>query len=198
MKAVRSTETSMSETADRKHWTWEDYLQIPDDGKRYEIVRGELIVSPSARWRHQRIAFVLAHKIELFAGPRHLGECVAASTDVVLANDSVVQPDVQFISTERLSLVAQGHVAGPPDLAIEVLSESSRNYDRVVKRQLYSDYGVLEYWVVDPAGETIAQFVRERGELVDRGLVSSGDLRSLAALPGFAVPLAEIFRTVGA
>jgi Uma2 family endonuclease len=193
METVRVKEPSMAETADRKHWTYEDYLRLPDDGKRYEIVRGDLIVSPSPRWRHQRIAFLLGHHIERYAGPRGLGQCVAASTDVVLANDSVVQPDVQFISTERLRIVEKGPVVGPPDFAAEILSESSKKYDTVTKRQLYAEHGVREYWIVDPELERVEQFVLESGDLVHKGVVSSGEVRSLAVLPGLAVKLADLF-----
>ena len=125
--------------------------------------------------------------------PRRLGSVWHAPYDVILAEDVVVQPDILFVGKPRVEIVLKRGIFGPPDLVIEILSESDPERDTVRKLAIYGRHGVPEYWIVDPERDRIEVFVLEGGALVRRAVHESGELRSLVALPGFAAPLDEIF-----
>jgi Uma2 family endonuclease len=119
----------------------------------------------------------------------------AAPCDVILSDEDIVEPDLLFISAARSAIVTEKNIQGPPDLVVEILSDSTRKTDEVVKRKLYERYGVREYWIVDPDLETV-----KIHRLTDQGFVRAADLTSEAneilstpLLPGFQAPLAEIF-----
>jgi Uma2 family endonuclease len=183
----------MTRTDSDRHWTYADYLRLPDDGTRCEILEGERVMTPSPFPRHQIVAFNLVGLLRDFVVPRHLGRLLFAPSDVVLAEDVVVQPDVFFFQASRASLVEEHGIFGAPDLVIEILSESDPKRDTVRKLAIYARHGVHEYWIVDPDADRIDVFVREGSELVRKAAHDSGEVRSLAALPGFSARLAEIF-----
>lgn len=145
----------MSATSAAPPLTYEDYLTIPDDGKRHEIIDGVEFMSPSPSASHQRVAQRLYLALAPHVEDRSLGEVFIAPFDVLLSNTDIVQPDLLFVSTQNLTDVKEHGVEGPPDLVVEVLSEGNRRYDEVRKRNLYSRHGVTEYWVLDPALETV-------------------------------------------
>jgi Uma2 family endonuclease len=183
----------MPDTAEPRHWTYEDYVHLPDDGKRYEILRGEKLVCPSPKSKHQVLLLRLAMLFSEFIEERHLGRCFIAPLDVVLAEDVVLQPDILFIAKDRLGIVQERCIAGAPDFVVEILSESTRTRDYLAKRQLYAEHGVREYWIVDPDLDRVEPFVLEGGDLVHKGVISAGEVKSAAVLPGFAVKLADLF-----
>ncbi|MBI3847644.1 MAG: Uma2 family endonuclease [Planctomycetes bacterium] len=183
----------MSETAERTHWTYDDYRDLPDDGKRYEIIRGKLIVSPAPRSKHQYVVNALTFHLHAFVRERNLGLVFGPAPDVVLAKDSVVQPDILFVSNERKHVFRRGVVKGAPDFVVEVLSESTRGRDTNAKRGLYAEHGVREYWLVDPVAERIEIYALEGTSLVKKAEITEGHAASLSALPGFTVPLMDLF-----
>ncbi|HEX7809719.1 MAG TPA: Uma2 family endonuclease [Thermoanaerobaculia bacterium] len=130
--------------------TYEDYLELPNDGKRYEILDGELFVNPAPVPLHQIIVRQLLRAIQDYFDAHGGGEAIASPIDVVLAHDTVVQPDLVAVTASRLSIIGPKNVQGAPDLVIEVLSERTRQFDENTKRKLYEQSGVLEYWIVDP------------------------------------------------
>jgi Uma2 family endonuclease len=135
-------------------FTYHDYLQLPDD-KRYELVEGELCLVPSPSLYHQRISRELGTALHLYLRKHDLGETFYAPCDVVLSEISVVQPDLIFVSRERLGILAEANVQGAPDLVVEILSPSTGQRDLGIKRSLYAKYGVREYWIVDPEDKTV-------------------------------------------
>jgi len=132
--------------------TYDDLCQMPDDRNRYEIIGGELIVSPSPFRPHQKVSYRLTQLIGDYVDAHHLGELYVAPVDVRLSPHNVVEPDLLFIRQDRLGIYGStGPVEGPPDLVVEIISPSSRVMDWTRKAALYADSGVPEYWVVDPA-----------------------------------------------
>ncbi len=125
--------------------TWADLDEMPDDGHRYELIDGALIVTPAPARRHQRGVGGL-YLVLRAACPADL-EVLLAPFDVVIADDTVVQPDVlvasRSASTERA-------LHGPPLLAVEVLSPSTRRIDLMLKRSRYEAAGCPSYWILDP------------------------------------------------
>jgi Uma2 family endonuclease len=175
------------------HWTYDDYLRLPDDGTRCEIIEGERLVNPAPFTRHQVVSFNLGLLLGGFVLPRRLGRILQAPCDVILAEDTVVQPDILFVSRARKSVIEERGIFGPPDLVIEILSASDPSRDTVRKLGIYARHGVREYWIVDPDADRIEVFVLEGKDLVRKAEHERGEARSLVALPGFVAPLSGIF-----
>jgi Uma2 family endonuclease len=175
--------------------TYEDYLLIPDDGKRHQIIGGEHYVTDTPFIRHQRLVVRLTSLLDVFLRKHRLGELLIAPTDVVLSPHDIVQPDLLFISNERASIVEEKNIQGAPDLVIEILSGSTRRLDEVLKRQAYEQFGAREYWIFDPSRK-VTQVWERTGEGLRRSALLSaaaGDVLTTALLPGLEVLLTEIF-----
>ena len=135
--------------------TYEDYLKTPDD-ERYELLDGALIVPPAPNTAHQSVQAELGWRMARFIREGGLGHLFFAPTDVVLSRTDVVQPDLLFISSQRAHIIAPANIQGAPDLIVEIRSDSTAERDESFKRQLYADFGVKEYWLVDPEAATIS------------------------------------------
>jgi Uma2 family endonuclease len=135
-----------------------DLLDTPDDGQRYEIIGGELIVSPAPIPEHQRLLTRLHLLFATFVNAHRLGEVFLAPLDVFLSEHDLVQPDLFFIACERLAIIGPRRIEEAPDLVLEVLSPSTRQVDQVRKAALYATAGVREYWLVDPEARAITVF----------------------------------------
>jgi Uma2 family endonuclease len=172
--------------------TYEDYCLLPDDGKRYEIIEGELFVTPSPRILHQIVVSQLMSELLTFAKRRGLGRVLAAPVDVVFSKFDVVEPDILYVSKQRASVFTEKNLQGAPDLAIEVLSGGTKKRDRTTKLKLYGRFGVQEYWVIDPYGPSAE--IHRRGEegLTLVAKLSAGDALTTPLLPGFSVPLQKL------
>jgi Uma2 family endonuclease len=172
--------------------TYEDYCLLPNDGKRYEIIEGELFVTPAPQTPHQKVVTRLTRYLSSFAEDNDLGVVIVSPYDVVLSRFDVVEPDLLFVSKGRLDILTEKNAQGPPDLVVEVLSESTAEMDRTTKLKLYAKHGVAEYWIIDP-GECTAEVYRRTEE----GFEFTGTLRRSDALtsplfPGFSLPLAKL------
>lgn len=144
--------------------TYEDYFNLPEDGNRYEVVGGELVLmSPSPGTKHQE---VLTRLTEHFLNHcRDSGKFFFAPLDVILDEYHVRQPDFIFVANERLDIVAGKGILGAPDLVAEILSPSTGQTDKTIKREEYGRYGVKEYWIIDPVYELLEQFTLDDGNL---------------------------------
>ena len=140
--------------------TYADYCALPDDGKRYEILDGELFVSPSPIRIHQRIVANLHLEIAPFVRSQKLGEINLAPFDVLLSDHNIVEPDLIYVSTARMSVITDKNIQGAPDLLIEVLSPSTKKRDFKKKRDIYAEWGVDWYWIVDPDAGTLMELKR--------------------------------------
>ena len=175
-------------------WTYSDWLRLPNDGFRYEIIAGELFVSPSPTIDHQNAASELVAAMRTYARREDLGLVLTAPVGVLLpGQDTIVQPDVLFVSKARLEIVRDDVIADAPDLVVEILSPSNWVYDRTRKQEAYLRAGVREYRIVDYRARTVDVLVLDGGEYVQRGQYREGDLAPSEALPGFAIPVADIF-----
>lgn len=175
--------------------TYEDLLDLPDDGKQYELIEGELVVNPPPIPRHQLILLNIATELRIYCRESRAGQTLPAPTDVILAPDVVVQPDVLFIRAEHLHIIRQKNVQGAPTLVVEVLSDSTRRRDEGIKRQLYERHGVDEYWIVDPVIDTIKIYRRTNDAFVRVTELSneSGGVITSPLLPAFALDVSVVF-----
>ncbi len=135
--------------------TYKEYEALPADGRRYEIHDGELSVTPAPSPQHQRIIGNLYTILRQHIEARGLGEVLLSPIDCILAETTIVQPDLIYLDPTRLSLISGRGIEGAPTLVVEVLSPSTTLTDRSTKRQLYRRYGVPYYWIVDPEARTI-------------------------------------------
>ncbi len=129
----------------------EDYWRLPE-GEPVELIRGILVMSPAPNFYHQTISILLS-EVFLRAVRKGRGKSVASPVDVVLSDDSIVQPDLVYVSRARKKIVRQ-RVEGPPDVVVEIHSPSNRRRDRIHKLTLYAEHGVPEVWLVDPEART--------------------------------------------
>lgn len=161
--------------------TYSDYAALPDDGRRYELHRGELSVTPSPGTRHQGAVIALGSRLFEHVKSRGLGKVFVAPTDCILSNVTVVQPDVLYIATDRLAIISERGIEGAPTLAVEVISPSSSRIDRDRKRKLYAEHSVPYYWIVDPVGRSVEAYRLAGLEYVQVGSVTTQP----TALPPF-------------
>ena len=170
-----------------------DLERMPVDGPRFELYDGELSELPAPTLRHQRVAI---HVTELLCEyeRRCGGLAVVSPLDLILDDHNVVQPDVMFIRAERAArLELLGPLRVPPDLAVEVLSPGTEGADRGRKLRLLSRFGVKEYWLIDPAEQTLELHRLEGSAYVLETLAPGNDMVTSPALPGLAFDIARIF-----
>lgn len=136
-------------------YTYQDLLSMPETHTRHEILDGELFVTPTPRLDHQRVARNLAVLMQPLIEAHGLGEVVGPMT-VRIHDEMVFEPDLIFIRADRMEIAdPEGHVHGAPDLVIEILSPSTRSYDRGLKRKKYLESGVPEVWLVDVGARSV-------------------------------------------
>jgi Uma2 family endonuclease len=186
--------TPMSETSLR--WTSADLEVLPDDGKRYEIIDGELYVSKQPHWHHQFTCMRLGRFLDEWNEQTGMG-VVNAAPGLIFAADDDVAPDVIWLSRERRTKVlgADGNLHAAPELVIEVLSPGSSNErrDREAKRKLYSRRGVHEYWIVNWQRQQIEIYRREQAALTLVATLYAQDTLTSPLLPGFVCTVSRLF-----
>lgn len=139
-------------------YTAEEVRQFPDHGLRYEVVRGELFVTPAPGRPHQRAVGELYVLLRPYVEQHGLGEVMLSPFEVEFNEESAVQPDLLVIPPERDSQLNVDRFLGVPSLAIEIISYSSKRTDRLQKRQLYREEGVDEYWIFDPGLRRVERY----------------------------------------
>jgi len=173
--------------------TFAELQEWPDDGRRYELYDGEVIVVPSPFARHQR---VLMHIAEILVGYERAtgGLAFEAPLDIVFSEHNVVQPDLVFFRQERRHLIdMMAATRAAPDLAVEVLSRGTEARDRGRKMQLLARFGVPEYWIVDPVKNTLEIYAL-RAATYERVAIHDEheDVRS-PTLPDLSFPASRVF-----
>lgn len=138
--------------------TYRDYAAIPDDGRRYELHDGELSVTPAPSLDHQIISANLNDVLRRHVPAVTPGLVLYAPLDVILADTTVVQPDIVYFAPDHHHHLSRRGAEGPPTLAVEILSPSTRTIDRGIKRRLYAKYRVPYLWIVDPDAQVIEAF----------------------------------------
>ena len=175
-----------------KLWTYSDLLSLPENGRQYELWDGELIMVPSPTAEHQTLLTDLAYLVQNFVRAQKLGRVLVAPLDVIFTETWTMQPDIIYISRERMGII-QDRIRGAPDLAVEILSPSTTQRDRVEKRVLYARFGVQEYWLVDPKAKQVEVLTLREGEYETAGLYGEKDTLTSPLLKGLSVPLNQVF-----
>lgn len=176
-----------------KKLTWADIKDLPESHGRTELVEGELVVSPTPSLRHQIICRRLGAVLAPFVDSRGLGHFFDRPIHVIFSEHVHYEPDLCFISKERRVDLDAAYFEGPPNLIIEVISESNRSHDTVVKYRDYERFGVPEYWLVDPREEHIRVFALEKGAYRMLGVFGPGEPVASRVLEGVELDPAAIF-----
>ncbi len=173
--------------------TIEEVDRLPEDGNRYELIDGELYVSAAPLNKHQMVSMRFILSMGPFIEKHKLGRLYHAPFDVYLepGKQTRVEPDILFISRDRLSLIKDKGLYGAPNLVIEIVSESSFRADRYDKRDLYQRAGVSEYWIADPDESNV--LVYRFDESAEGRKLAIGDALTTPLLPGLEIPLSFIF-----
>jgi Uma2 family endonuclease len=175
--------------------TADEYLALGETSERYELLDGVVFMSPSPRPKHGRMLSGIVGQLEAYSlSVRPLA--IYSEVDLVLNQSVVYRPDVQVFSAERI----QGdpdRLTIPPELIVELLSESTRALDLMTKKSDYERFGVLEYWVFDPADASVRQFVRAEARAPFEKAPKSEDMVRSIAVPGFALSLAPLKAIAG-
>ena len=162
--------------------TYADYAAIPEDGRRYELRDGELSVTPAPGTTHQAILRDLLGILNEHVKQGGLGVIFPAPIDCILADTTVLQPDLVFVDAAHRALVTERGIEGTPSLVVEILSPSTVGTDRTVKASLYARHGIPWYWIVDPGARTIEALALREGTYV---LASRLEVSARGGLPPF-------------
>jgi Uma2 family endonuclease len=169
--------------------TYHDYLLLPDDGKRYEIIDGDLFVTPSPVTRHQLIVGRFLHHMMTYLETHPVGTVFTAPYDVVLSDTDIVEPDLLLVLYNGRAKITEKNVQGPPDMTLEVLSPGTAARDRDLKRKRYERFGVQEYWLIDPNQNTLEILALKSGRYVQACCASHPAECASTLLPGLVLDL---------
>lgn len=171
----------------------DDIWESPEDGNRYEVIDGGLYVTPPPVWQHQHASDTLFGYLWQHIHPRRLGKIVTAPIGVVLDSENGIQPDLVYVSRERMDIITESGIKGVPDLVVEVLSPSTRARDRGIKMRRYAGAGVPHYWIVDPRTRAVEEYALTEAGYSRVGLSGTGDVFRPALFPGLGIPVDDLW-----
>jgi Uma2 family endonuclease len=175
-----------------KVYTYDDYVKFPE-GAPYQLIGGRLIMTPAPSTYHQIISARLTMKFTDFAQGKGVGLVLYAPIDVYFEETETYQPDIIFISRERLNIIEEERIKGAPDLVVEILSPRTAYYDLKKKFKVYERHGVREYWIVDPQDRNIAVYENQEGKFMLAREVAGKGMVESKILPGFHLELETIW-----
>jgi len=173
--------------------TFEQFRELPNDGKRYELVHGEVHVTPAPVTRHQAVLQNLSGNLWPYVIKNRLGEVWTAPLDVRLGADTALQPDLIFISNARAGIIQEDWIAGSPDLVVEVLSPSTAAHDRATKLPIYAQAGVLEVWFIDPKAKTVEVLTLQGKKYLVEATLAGEQVLVSNLFPNWQLPLPDLF-----
>ena len=173
--------------------SFEEFRRLPSDGKRYELIRGGVHVTPAPSTRHQFVLHNLVLSLGSFVLKKNLGEVCEAPLDVRLSEDTALRPDLIFVSNARAAVIQESFIDGPPDLVVEILSPSTAAHDRATKLSIYAAAEVPEVWLIDSQAKTV-EVLKLQGKKYFVEATHAGDQVLASNLfPGWQLPLKDLF-----
>ncbi|MBI4207466.1 MAG: Uma2 family endonuclease [Betaproteobacteria bacterium] len=181
-------------TPSARRWSYSEFARLPDDGNRYEVIGGELYVTPAPGTRHQLLVTRLGHILSGFVEEHRLGWVIVSPVDVLFAEGDYVEPDLVFVRRERKGIISDRGIEAAPDLVVEVLSESTSKTDRGVKRERYTHFGVPQYWIVDPEERTVEIYQLTQDPVRSSVARETMTAHLIPGGPALTIDLAELFK----
>ncbi len=189
-RAPKSGKPKKNKVKQPKLMTFDDYNQLtPPESGHYELHNGRIIPIPKATETHQTIALKLALQLGNHIVKNKLGKLLSPPIDVVFSPNDTLQPDILFVSNERLSII-ENQVKGAPDFIIEIgNTEKAMSY----RKHLFETHGVYEYWLINLNKQTITQYENVDDELVIRTKINRDSSLSSVIIDGFTLKASDIF-----
>lgn len=185
--------TEAAPATEKRLWTYDELLtEAGESNQPSELWDGELIMAPMPSYSHQEIALRFYELLNSWVRERKLGKVMGLPIDMVLSPHRVPQPDISFVSNERRHII-QRALMGPADLVAEIISPGGRTRDRIEKRDLYEQYGVKEYWILDPEAQTVEVLSLQEGQYKLAVRATVGEHAASRLLEGFAVAVDVLF-----
>jgi Uma2 family endonuclease len=170
--------------------TYDDYVRLtPPDSGNYELHNGQIIYIATPIPPHQRLSMRLSNRLFNHIEPNKLGEVFTAPMDTVFTSIDTFQPDILFLSNERLHLIGDKKIEGAPDLVVEILSPSNTPKEMRYKKMIYEMTNVKEYWVVNLDKQILTQYENIEGEFVIRQVFKKTDTLTSFIIDGFEVSM---------
>jgi Uma2 family endonuclease len=176
-----------------RHMTAEEYYQLPEGPPYFQLIDGELFMSPSPNFFHQSIVVELIFALRGYLKAHPIGKVIVAPADVELSKGNVFQPDLYFIRKERLGIVKKHGVKGSPDLVVEVISGSTGRLDLGPKKTACAARGVIEFWAVLPRKRRIEIYRLAESADAPAATFGEGEILTSALFPGLKIPVATVF-----
>lgn len=202
VKLVSQSQTAMpsSLTSDvdalplpeKERYTYADYAELPE-GAPYELIAGSLVMAPSPTFQHQQVSLRLSAALFRYVEAHETGTVITAPMDVMLEEDTTVQPDLAYIADARREIIAEQRIEGAPDLVAEILSPSTAHRDVGIKKRLYEQYGVREYWTIDPESQTIEVHANTDSGFVQHVRMVEAGIVASTIIEGFEVDMTDLF-----
>ncbi|MFN8441418.1 MAG: Uma2 family endonuclease [Caldilineaceae bacterium] len=190
-----NTDLPFGDWPQQGEWTYEDFLRLPDVGKRYEIIEGRLYIGDSPTMEHQYALQKILFQIHLLTEASVGGMVLIGPIGVHLSETTKpIQPDGLYIKQDRLPPKGTEFIEFAPDLIVEVISPSSIRLDRHIKFDAYERYGVAEYWLVDPKARLVEVYTWQRGEYALWGQYTEDDIVTSQLLEGLAIKASLLFQ----
>ncbi|MCA9300781.1 MAG: Uma2 family endonuclease [Phycisphaerales bacterium] len=173
-------------------FTYEDLRQLPEDRQRYEVIDGDLLVTPAPTTSHQRASARLVYRLTDRLDEPGIATVLYAPVDVIFSGQDIVQPDIVAVRAENRRFITERGIECAPDLVVEILSPSTSARDRGVKAKLYASYGVREYWLVDLASKRVEVRVLGVGGFESHATQGPGGTLASTIFP-FEMPIDDVF-----
>ena len=178
---------------DDKEYSIQSYETLPE-GAPFQLINGKLVYMAPPSLKHQNISLKLTRYLDQYIDEHELGRLFVAPTGVELGEDSVVEPDLLFISIRRKEIANESEmrIKGAPDFIVEILSTNADD-DRIRKMELYAEHDVLEYWIVDPFEESVEVYQNQdkKMQLIQKAM--KDDVVKSIVIDGFELALAKVF-----
>ncbi|MBU0763668.1 MAG: Uma2 family endonuclease [Bacteroidetes bacterium] len=176
-----------------RKYTYQDYIETPE-GSAYQLLNGNLVCEPDAPYiNHQLISGELFGIIREYVKKNDAGLVLAAPTDVYFDDNNTVQPDILYIPKERMHIIKEKYIEGPPGLVIEIVSQSTLHRDTVEKKQLYEKYGVKEYWLVFTEEDIIEVYSLQDNKYGINRIYEKQDTLVSEVIEGFKLEVKNVF-----
>jgi Uma2 family endonuclease len=174
-------------------WTYSEYARFPDDGKRYEVIDGEVLVTPAPSPRHQDVLARLMIALERYVAEQRVGK-IFYDIDLLIVSGQFLRPNMLFVPNDARDGISDRGMEKAPGLVVEILSPTSAAIDRVKKPRRYGDFGVPEYWVVDPEEKAVWVWRFASGGKDAERLTERLTWQPAGAAEPFELELAGLFR----
>ncbi|PEN06002.1 restriction endonuclease [Longimonas halophila] len=177
---------------EKERYTYADYAELPESAP-YELIAGSLVMAPLPTFQHQQVSLRLSTALFRYVEAHGSGTVVAAPMDVMLAEDTTVQPDLVYISSAQREIIGEQRIEGAPDLIAEILSPSTAHRDVGIKKRLYEQYGVREYWTLDPESQAVEVHTNTDAGFTQHARVVKAGAVASTVINGFEVDVANLF-----